>query len=281
MRYSPDEQLRHLGFGALYLHGAAYGYSLPTLVVAWSLEIEVQFYILMPLFALVFLVRNPFVRRAILAAGMILPVLLQWINIPPFLEHATTALVWRQPRELGWWQHIGNYIQFFFAGILMADVYVVSWKSKPRPAWWGDLVWLLGWPALFYLLMLPKERLAPRVLFAPVVCILYLSLFRSRISRWIMSWPLIATIGGMCYSIYLVHLPVIQLIAPSVEYVREGHSYFVQLLIVSGIMVPTILIACGLFYRLVERPCMRRDWPIRLWNALFVPTEPARKEISR
>src|SRR5205814_8681681 len=95
----------------------------------------------------------------------------------------------------GWRQHIGNYIQFFLAGILLADVYVVSWKSKPTSARWGDLVWLIGWPALVWSLM-HGDRLAARLAFPALILILYLALFKSTIARRMMSLPLIATIGG-------------------------------------------------------------------------------------
>ena len=39
--------------------------------VAWSLEVEVQFYLLMPLLALIFLVRQSWLRRGILCAAII------------------------------------------------------------------------------------------------------------------------------------------------------------------------------------------------------------------
>jgi len=272
--YQPDEQLRHAAVGAMYLHGATWGVSCPALVVAWSLEIEVQFYILMPLLAFVFAVKNPLARRAILIAGMLVPVTLQWIDLPPITQWSTFHAAIRQAKELGFWQHVGNYIQFFAAGMLAADVYLVSWKSKPRATLWGDIVWFVGWPILFFILALGAQHLARRYLFAPLACILYLALFRSVLARRMMSWPIVATIGGMCYSIYLIHLPVIQLIAPPIEYVRERFaSYSAQLLAVSAIMLPAILLVSALFYRLIERPCMRRDWPMRLWNRVFTPAE--------
>src|SRR5262249_45659908 len=114
-------------------------------------------------------------------------------------------------------QHIGNYIQYFLAGILLADVYVVSWKNKPAPARWGDLVWLAGWPLLAWVLWIleydkPAQHPWAHMAFPAMILVLYLSLFKSTIARRLMSLPIIATIGGMCYSIYLLHLHVILVI---------------------------------------------------------------------
>src|SRR2546421_3270894 len=56
----------HLRASAFYVHNIVYHEFSSINPVAWSLEIEVQFYILAPLLACVFLIRNKSMRRATL-----------------------------------------------------------------------------------------------------------------------------------------------------------------------------------------------------------------------
>src|SRR5437667_923308 len=167
----PERLLVSLVASSVYLHTACFGLTSGVLGVAWSLEIEVQFYILMPLLALVFLIRANWARRGILIAAMLTIIFFQPITLRPLLE----GLQWQQHvseiitvdtfiQGAGWQRHIINYLQFFLAGILLADVYVVSWNSKPAGQRWGDTVWLIGWPALFWTL-LHQEYLAARLAF--------------------------------------------------------------------------------------------------------------------
>src|SRR5262249_35658102 len=56
----------NLLWSSLYVHGFVMGVQSQINGVAWSLEIEIQFYLLMPLLALIFLVKHRWLRRAIL-----------------------------------------------------------------------------------------------------------------------------------------------------------------------------------------------------------------------
>jgi len=260
-----DQLLKSLGASTLYLHNWIYGTISLINGVAWSLEIEVQFYVLMPLLATVFLIRNPLVRRAILVIAMIGVVFIQPIRIGTATGRPSLE------------RHLGNYIQFFLAGLLLADVYVTNWRSKPAKAMWGDFVWLIGWPMLVWLLWrdgVPTAGVYPHtpgtLFFAPIVLILYLSLFKSILARKLMSLPLIATIGGMCYSIYLIHNTLILLSGSVIAPVLTGHSFGVTMLLSIVLITPVILAGSAIYFILIERPCMRRDWPQRVWGLLFV-----------
>src|SRR5262249_23034422 len=64
----PAAALRpHLWASMLYLHDLIYGTFSPVMGVAWSLEIEVQFYVLVPVLTLLFAIRGALRRGAILA----------------------------------------------------------------------------------------------------------------------------------------------------------------------------------------------------------------------
>jgi peptidoglycan/LPS O-acetylase OafA/YrhL len=235
--------------------------------VAWSLEIEIQFYLLMPLLALIFLVKHQWIRRAIL-----LTLAASAMAVQPVITHNLWQGwqydngKWAQGR-LDFDRHLLNYIQYFVVGLLLADIYVTEWRGAPPQLkrtgiGWGDFAWLVGWPAVVVLLL--HGGLSERVLFAPIILLLYIALFYSVWARALMRIPLLTIIGGMCYSIYLMHNAIIQFFAPYIyRFVPQNALAGVVL---GLILVPVILVLCGLYFRLIERPCMRPDWPRRVWQ---------------
>lgn len=56
--------LPHLAAGLVYLHTVVYGTANPVNAVAWSLEIEVQFYLIVPLLTKLFAIRGQLRRRS-------------------------------------------------------------------------------------------------------------------------------------------------------------------------------------------------------------------------
>jgi peptidoglycan/LPS O-acetylase OafA/YrhL len=72
-------------------------------------------------------------------------------------------------------------------------------------------------------------------------------------NRWI------ATIGGMCYSIYLVHYPIFVLLGRHlpVEDLQPDLAFAVT----CALLLPIGLLASAVFFVLVERPCMDPAWP--------------------
>jgi len=73
----------------------------------------------------------------------------------------------------------------------------------------------------------------------------------------------VTIIGGMCYTIYLFRYPLIPAVLRVSRSVHIGSSfdaYFALQLLIYG---PVLLLASGLYFVLVERPCMARDWPRR------------------
>jgi peptidoglycan/LPS O-acetylase OafA/YrhL len=269
-----SELLMCLDASAVYLHNAMFGVTSLILGVAWSLEVEVQFYVLMPLLAAVFLIKHPWLRRLVLAAAALAVVLVQPILLPPIVRSSTwleaTApgvFVQRSISTQAVDFHLGNYIQYFLAGLLLADVYVVNWKSNPAPKRWGDAVWLLGWPVLIFAAF-HLDRLPARLAFPVLIFCLYAAVFRSSLSRRVMSLPILTAIGGMCYSIYLLHNPAIELACAGIRGALLGRSYSTQMLIASLIAIPAVLAISAIYFRLIEKPCMRRDWPRRLWDRL-------------
>ena len=98
------------------------------------------------------------------------------------------------------------FVQFFLTGFVLADVVVADWGEAPARSIGWDIVGLLGWPGLFLMLRFPALA---HWLFPAWIFLLYCVAFRGPLANRILSNPWITTIGGMCYSIYLLHYEVI------------------------------------------------------------------------
>src|SRR6266849_4534549 len=158
---------------------------------------------------------------------------------------------------------VAFYLPFFLAGFLLCDLYVTrrDWK----PSWVWDVAALGGWPLVWYL--------SPgwsRVLLPFVIVLLYLAAFRGRLFSAVFSHPIVTDIGGMCYSLYLFHFLIISAVCRVSKPVHIGHDFWAYYLLQAVLVLPVVLILCGVFFLLVERPCMDRDWPRKLRNRWFV-----------
>jgi len=239
----------HLLASLFYVHNLVYSAPSTALGVAWSLEIEVQFYILVPLLTLVFALPDCRLRRAVLAASIVLCLALQSVFLGGH-SHPRLHL------------SILNYLQFFLLGFLLADLFLTKWRTnaKRNPLW--DLAALACWPLLFYTLRFPT--LAHWV-FPGLLLVLYCAAFRGIGSNWLLSRPWTTAIGGMCYSIYLIHYEVISAVGRVTKRFGEqlpNPAYFALQFLLVGI---AIVVVCGIYFVLLEKPCMRRDWPHRAW----------------
>ncbi len=237
--------LPHLLASLAYVHNIVYGAGSTINVVAWSLEIEVQFYILAPALASVFRVRDRWLRRAVIVAAIGLSILVQVLLAPA---------PWVPLSVIG-------FLQFFLTGFLLADVYVTDWKSAPARTRTWDLVTLAGWPVLVTLWM--RESPNP-VAFITLAFLLFCAAFRGSLTSRALGTPAIATIGGMCYTIYLLHFPLISIIGRHTLAIGSARAQWVHLLLQTAIIVPPVLVVCLVYFSLIERPCMERDWPQRL-----------------
>ena len=226
--------LPHLAASLFYSHNSFYGDLSTINPVAWSLEVEIQFYILMPLMAFVFTLRNKWGRRILLVTAMVISAVAQ--------EHWATTV---RSHLL-----ITYYIQFFLAGFLLADLHLTRGASGKKWSW--DALSMLGWPAVFLLSGTTAQLVLPFI-----VVVLYWAAFHGRVMNYIFRVPVITAIGGMCYTIYLFHFLVIAFATRLI-----GHSAPPLLLVAVSLIL--IAIVCPTYFLLVERPCMDREWPRKL-----------------
>ncbi len=230
------ETLRRLGANAAYLHGAIYGEMSPLTPVAWSLEVQIQFYLLAPLFGLLFTVPGRWRRRSVIASTGAAFGCLKAVLIEPHTGLALSLL---------------GYMPHFMAGFLLADLYVEQKQQAPHVAW--DVVVGLGVPAL--LLGLVRW---PALVFAQPLALLLLchaALRGPHIKRILSSRPLM-TLGGMSYSIYLLHLQLVYLFGHFTKHVSLGSWFELNLLVQVVLLGAPTFIVCSLFFVAIEKPCM-------------------------
>ncbi len=157
-------------------------------------------------------------------------------------------------------------MQFFLVGFLLADLYVVGLRDRMGTSTLWDLVSLVGWP-LLVVKFVPKQEFFALLPF--LTLLLYIAALRGKLSRRIFSNLWLTTIGGMCYSIYLTHWFVLKLAFRLTKYIIFTHDFTINMFFQVFCLSPAVLFVTGLFFLAIERPCMRRDWPARLWSALF------------
>jgi peptidoglycan/LPS O-acetylase OafA/YrhL len=234
----------HLAASAVYLHNLIFG-AFPGAVngVAWSLEVEVQFYCLVPLLALLFMISNAWARRAMILVVMLVAGLLSNRLYSSLHFHASIAY----------------YLAFFLAGFLVCDLYITRSEWKLSFIW--DALAIVLWPLVWYL-----GRNFGHVALPFVIVPLYLAAFRGRIFSSIFSNRVVTDIGGMCYSIYLFHYLIISGVKHLTAALHIGQNFWVYFVLQSIMIIPAVLLFCGIFFLLIERPCMDRNWPRKLWR---------------
>ena len=229
--------LPHALASATYLHNQIYGEWSTLNGVAWSLEVEVQFYLLMPVFAWLILRQGKAVRRSVIL-GLILSGI-AWKFANPQLANRYEYSLLRT-------------FQHFLAGILLADWYVTDMKSAPEPRgiWdlWGTVAWLA--------IPLTQQFEFGRPLLPLLTLIAYVGSFRGPRLRSLLSTPIVTTIGGMCYTLYLYHFFIIAALERVTLPLTARRGYLTTLVVQSLLIFPPTLIVGALLFRLFERPFM-------------------------
>lgn len=248
----------HLLASMAYMHGVAYHQMSTINGVTWSLEIEIEFYLIVPLMARLFCIADVGLRR-VLMVGIIC---------------GGGILQMKLPLGSFFWLTIVAFLQYFLAGFMLVDLLAES--STPRHKHWGwDLLSLLLWPVVF---MLPYGSLAAHAVLPVLIMVLYLAAFLGPISNRLFRMQWMAVIGGMCYSIYLMHQLIISSCFKITRRFLHAQDFLVDYAEQTVVMAGLILIFSTAFYLLVERPCMDPSWPRKLLERIQ-KTSAARAEI--
>ncbi len=203
--------------------------------VAWSLEPEMQFCLLMPLICRVFDIGSLALRRGVLALAVLLP--------PFWKAGLNPALLPAQ-------------IEYFVMGLLLADCHLTSW-SRPEPVNGGAWTWrgLAGFAGMSGLLALRHDHQLFTDLAMPWVLFLGMGgVLNSPLWKGIFAHPVLATVGGWCYTIYLYHILIIYgtltLLFKVVPLAGLHPAFWTYL----PVCLASVVIACAILYVLTERP---------------------------
>lgn len=239
------ESLPHYLASITYTHGLIYHKWSPINPPTWTLEIEIQFYILAPLLAwLFFSIANKTKRRIInIVAILLIMVAQQYFKF------------YTNPYNLT----ILGHLHYFLVGFMLSDIYVCDW-SQIKKSRWFDIVAMAALAVVLTSWSWDFE-FPLRITFLVSLFVLFYAIFKSVKVNSFFSNSWITAIGGMCYTIYLIHLPMEEALVRLTKNIHITDYFSVNLLIQILIALPIILTVSSFMFLLFEKPFMDKDWP--------------------
>ncbi|RYD84361.1 MAG: acyltransferase [Verrucomicrobiaceae bacterium] len=228
------ELFPHFLASCAYLHTAVFGSLSVINPVIWSLEVEAQFYILMPVLAQFFRIGS-FVWRQVL---LLLLVVIFGLTSLPFPKASLT-----------------EHLEYFLIGFVLADWWL-RWGENPRKRRAFDFLAVAAWSALVGALYWNRSIPAIGALLPALAGAAMLTSLRSPCMSWLLSHWIPVTLGGMCYTIYLYHLAIISAAARVVTPLMMVESYYLNYLLHAAIVLPLIIGISMILFALFERPFM-------------------------
>lgn len=229
-----QEMLPHFLASLFYVHNFVFPEERYPLIniVLWTLEIEVQFYILAPLLSFLIFRLSRWFRRILMLLVIILGTMVNF--------------------DLGFLSVL-NYLHFFVIGFLVADLFL-EYSEKIKSSWLFDVL-CLGAFVIFW-----QGDVGLDFQWLYILILLFFTPF-SIFWRRLMELRPVFIIGGMCYSIYMLHHKIIYIFFSLFFKGKEFFSdplmnFFVRFLIISVI----VMIFSVLFFVFIERPTMKKDW---------------------
>jgi len=207
-----------------YVHNFVYGKAVTPLLntVAWSLEIEVQFYILAPLMGLIFSIKSASARRLLIAGAA----------------------------------------GFFLIGFLLVDLYISKAVILPKTKFDGLIAlvfFIVLWAFNKNDFATPVKQCTWELIVLASIFMVYYYVLINKVFRFL-SLSLITNIGGMCYSIYLLHYPIISMFGNTLIKHSFSKYAFINVSIYSVVLLACVMGISSVFFLLIERPCMDKDW---------------------
>lgn len=223
---------------ALYVHNLVYREMSLINGVAWSLEVEVQFYLIAPFLAVVFRLPHSLVRRTLLTAVIGLIVLLKATVFSHLEGPLFYSVLW--------------HMDLFLVGFLLADWHTLNATQSPQNALW-DVVGVAGWIGV---LASQFWELGEHLIAVPTF-VAYLGVFRGRLLHALFSQRGFVLIGGMCYTIYLYHFLMISAVGRFTIGLPAGSTFTGNYLLQAALVCPLVIAASAVLFLLFEKPFMK------------------------
>lgn len=242
--YSMLQRIQHYFASLTYTHGLIYHHTPIITVVAWSLEIEIQFYVLAPLFFRI-LSLPQLSRRLWILAIIIAFSIANAAYMTPALQLT-----------------LYKFIKYFFIGILLADFHVSNTAID-----FFNKKWIVPFSALLLsiICVIPVvDELYGKLAFPFLIGLFYYIVLKNETMKKVFSYKFIPIIGGMCYTIYLLHYTIITIFGRMTLKLKLTHYYLPNLYFQMVILGSLILVFSCIYYYYIERPFMDKKWMNKL-----------------
>ncbi|WP_316788102.1 acyltransferase [Pedobacter frigoris] len=249
-----SEYLPHYLCNITYTHAIIYNEWSPFNPPTWTLEIEVQFYIIAPFLAsFFFFIKNKAYRRFFNVFMIVLVMLVQ--------QHFK---LYQNPYSFS----ILGHLHYFLIGFFLADIYLCDWGQISKSRFY-DLIAILSFVGLIYSWSWNYE-ISSRFLVVVCLFVFFFAVFKGDyVNRFITNrWVMVT--GGMCYTIYLVHLPLSEFFMLFTKDISFGSDYTVNLLIQLVLFIPLVLILSSVAFLLFEKPFMDKNWPKKFTHQISI-----------
>lgn len=209
--------------------------------VLWSLEVEIQFYIFAIFFVQIFRLAKIYRRLSLVALILGIPLL-------HLAYYPNTTTVY-------------NFLHFFFLGFLLVDIYL----DKNRVNFPKSLSIIIGFISLISILYINYHTsILNEYIYIIGIFVFYYSVLINGFRKTFFTNKFVTVIGGMCYSIYLIHAPIVSAFANISKYFVISNHIMPNLILFTVICIPLLLIPSAIYFRFIEKPCMDRNWPKKL-----------------
>ncbi|MEO9894552.1 acyltransferase [Aurantibacter sp.] len=193
--------------------------------VTWSLEIEVVFYLLLPLFFYIFK-----------------------DDLKKWLLFGVLIFAFSRFYEL---HFLTSHFHWFIVGISVA---IIEKNNIQVPFLnLGKYITLLSLLSYFALDIFDKNSFITLLQIALLFVFLYGVLIKGQFKKTL-SIEILTIIGGACYIIYLIHFQVISVVGHQLIPLIKNRELIVPILLIITLMV------CLLAFPILERPFMKRKW---------------------
>ena len=231
-RYSLEYLVSHAAASLGFVHTFIFEEINVLNSVFWALEVEMQFYLIAPLMAYLYFLMGPVAR---MATTMLL------IGLLPFLQAA-------YERSIAF--TLLDFLQYFLAGFAIADVYVSNEGLRFK----HGLIPLVALPVILFATY--DDSIIERIIYPFMIISLYLVVLFNPFWEKVFSRKSMVTIGGISYSVFLIHFPIIGFLGTYTMPIPLTGTYYVDFLTQCVIILPAILVLSFIFYLAAERPFM-------------------------